>query len=102
MELLLVFLSTAIGTVVGVVAAILTMNRRNRTPVGDTALRTQLQNTEWALSSAGREVEELRKQAGEREGVREELERAQQQLERTQQQLATALAENEKQSAQRA
>ena len=81
MELLLVFLSTAVGTVVGVVAAVVMMNRRNRTPqVNDAALRTQLQNTEWALSSAGRDVEELRKQLAEREGVREELERTQQQL----------------------
>src|SRR4051812_211625 len=81
MELLLVFLSTAVGTVVGVVAAVLMMNRRNRAPaVSDAALRTQLQNTEWALASAGRDVEELRKQLVEREGVREELERTQKQL----------------------
>src|ERR1051325_4987547 len=96
MELLLLFLSTAIGTVVGVVAAIATMNRRNRTPaVTDATLRTQLQNTEWALASAGRDVEELRKQLAERENVREELER-------TQQQFASVLADQEKHVAQRA
>src|SRR4051812_12051118 len=96
MDLLLVFLSTAIGTIVGVVAAVVMMNRRNRpAATGDPALRTQLQNTEWALTAAGRDVEELRKQLTEREGVREELER-------TQQQLASLMADKEKQSAQRA
>src|SRR4051794_33651028 len=96
MELLLVFLSTAVGTVVGVVAAVLMMNRRNRAPaVSDAALRTQLQNTEWALASAGRDVEEMRKQLAEREGVREELER-------TQQQLVAIVAEKERQATERA
>src|SRR5436305_9937987 len=96
MELLLVFLSTAVGTVVGVGAAMLMMSRRNRTPaVGDAAVRTQLQNTEWALASAGRDVEDLRKQLVERQGVHDELKR-------TQQQLATILADQERQSADRA
>src|SRR3954464_4067768 len=95
MELLLVFLSTAIGTVVGVVAAVIMMNRRNRAPQGDGALRTQLQNTEWALASAGRDVEEMRKQLAEREGVREELER-------TQQQLVAIVADKERQATERA
>ena len=95
MELLLIFLSTAIGTVVGVVAAIVMMNRRNRpAAIGDAALRTQLQNSDWALAAAGRDVEEMRKQLAEREGVRDELER-------TQQQLASMLADKEKQTAQR-
>src|SRR4051812_40727294 len=94
MELLLV-LSTAIGTIVGVVAAIAMMNRKSRPAVpGDAALKTQLQNTEWALASAARDVDEMRKQLAEREGVREELER-------TQQQLASLLADKEKQTAQR-
>src|SRR5215203_1928275 len=95
MELLLVFLSPAIGTVVGVVAAVVMMNRRSRpVAVGDAALRSQLQNTEWALAAAGRDVEEMRKQLSEREGVREELER-------TQQQFASMLSDKEKQTAQR-
>src|SRR3954452_20923923 len=95
MELLLVFLSTAVGTVVGVGAAILMMNRRKGTPAAtDGALRTQLQNTEWALTAAGRDVEELRKQLVEREGVREELER-------TQQQLVAIVADKERQSVDR-
>ncbi len=95
MELLLVFLSTAVGTVVGVGAAILLMNRRNRTPsVGDAALRTQLQNTEWALASAGRDVEELRKQLAERDGVHDELDR-------TQKQLVAIVADKDRQSAAR-
>jgi chromosome segregation ATPase len=96
MELLLVFLSTAVGTVVGVAAAIIMMNRRGRTPaVGDAAVRTQLQNTEWALASAARDVEDLRKQLAERDGAREELER-------TQQQLTAIAADQERQSAERA
>src|SRR3954452_24696547 len=96
MELLLVFLSTAVGTVVGVGAAILMMNRRKGTPAAtDGALRTQLQNTEWALASAGRDVEELRKQLLEREGVREELER-------TQQQLVVIVGDKDRQAADRA
>src|SRR5436305_12657958 len=94
MDLLVVLLSTAIGTIVGVVAAVIMMNRRNRAPSGDPALRTQLQNTEWALASAGKDVEELRKQLADREGVRDELER-------TQQQLASSISEREKHAAQR-
>ena len=96
MELLLVFLSTAVGTVVGVGAAILMMNRRNRTPaVGDAAVRTQLQNTEWALASAARDVEDLRNQLVERDRLRDELERAQQKL-------AATVGDQERQTAERA
>ena len=58
-------------------------------------MRTQLQNTEWALASAARDVEDLRKQLVERDGAREELER-------TQQQLAEIAADQERQSAERA
>src|SRR5215210_1104760 len=95
MELLLVFLSTAVGTIVGVAAAILMMNRKKTAPaVGDAALRTQLQNTEWALAAAGHDVEELRKQLAERETVKEELER-------TQQQLVAIVADKERQSVER-
>ena len=93
MELLLIFVSTAIGTVVGVAAAIIWMNRRRTTKVGDAALRTQLQNSEWALTSASRDIEDLRKQLGEREAARGDLDRAQQQL-------AELLADKEKQTAQ--
>jgi chromosome segregation ATPase len=93
MELLLVFLSTAVGTVVGVAAAMLMMSRRNRMPaVGDAAVRTQLQNTEWALASAARDVEDLRKQLVERDGASDELRRAKQQLAAAEQR-ATELAE---------
>jgi hypothetical protein len=68
MELVLVFLSTATGTVVGVAAAIFMMQRKSRANMGsDSILRTQLQNMEWALASAGRDVEELRKQLEERQ-----------------------------------
>src|SRR3954470_5086793 len=97
MELMLVFLSTAVGTIVGGGVAMILMNRRNK-PVaapGDSALRQQLQNTEWALAAAGKDVEEMRRQLTEREGVRDELERAQQQL-------AALMADKEKQTAQRA
>src|SRR5436305_6108245 len=96
MELLLVFLSTAVGTVVGVGAAVLMMSRRNRAPaVGDAAVRTQLQNTEWALASAGRDVEDLRKQLVEREGVHDDLQR-------TREQLAAIMADQARQSGERA
>ncbi len=92
---MLVFLSTAVGTVVGVGVAMVLMSRRNKPAiVGDPALRQQLQNTEWALAAAGKDVEEMRKQLAERQGVRDELERAQQQL-------AAMLADKEKQTAQR-
>ena len=64
MELVWVFLSTATGTVVGVAAAIFMMQRKRRASMGsDSILRTQLQHVEWALASAGRNVEELRKAA---------------------------------------
>ena len=91
--MLLVFLSTAVGTVVGVGVAMLMMSRRNRMPaVGDAAVRTQLQNTEWALASAARDVEDLRKQLVERDGASDELRRTQQQLAAAEQR-ATELAE---------
>ena len=91
--MLLVFLSTAVGTVVGVGVAMLMMSRRNRMPaVGDAAVRTQLQNTEWALASAARDVEDLRKQLVERDGASVELLRTQQQLAAAEQR-ATELAE---------
>jgi len=56
MELLLVFLSTAIGTVAGVSIATLMMRRKGQlAEIGaDSVLRTRLQNAEWALASAAR------------------------------------------------
>jgi chromosome segregation ATPase len=100
MELLLVFLSTAIGTVVGVAAAIFMMQRKNRSNVGsDSILRTQLQNTEWALASAGKDVEDLRKQLEERLA---ESQAARTELDGAQQRLAAATAESEKDAAKRA
>ena len=86
MELMLVFLSTAIGTVAGVAVAMLMLQRKDRRPAmgADSILRTQLQNTEWALASAGRDVEDLRKQLAERDqaaqGAAAELESAVQRL----------------------
>src|SRR3954451_16007468 len=69
MEIMLVFLSTAIGTVAGVIVAAVMMQRKIRVSGAgmELALKTQLQNTEWALASAGRDVEELRKQLEVRE-----------------------------------
>lgn len=66
---MLVFLSTAIGTVAGVAVAMLMLQRKDRRPAmgEDSVLRTQLQNTEWALAAAGRDVEDLRKQLAERD-----------------------------------
>jgi chromosome segregation ATPase len=101
MEILLVFLSTAIGTVAGVVVATLMMQRKFRVAGAgtDIALKTQLQNTEWALAAAGRDVEELRKQLELRDQavqpLREELEKAQQQL-------ISALTTSEKEAGARA
>lgn len=100
MELLLVFLSTAIGTVVGVAAAVLMMQRKGRSSGmgSDSILRTQLQNTEWALASAGRDVEDLRKQLADREA---EAQQVRADLESAQQRLMAASAEVEKESAHR-
>src|SRR5579883_3161666 len=101
MELLLVFLSTAIGTVAGVAAGLFFMARRSRASNmgSDSILRTQLQNTEWALASAGRDVEELRKQLEQRQS---EAQQARSELEGAQRQLLVATAELEKETSRRA
>src|SRR5215831_459210 len=99
MELLLVFLSTAIGTVAGVAVALM-MHRKARSSMGsDSVLRTQLQNTEWALASAGRDVEDLRKQMEERAT---EAGQARSELAEAQQRLMALSAEIEKEAARRA
>jgi chromosome segregation ATPase len=100
MEILLVFLSTAIGTVAGVIVATVMMQRRFRVAGAGTeiALKTQLQNTEWALSSAGRDVEDLRKQMELRD---QSAQQAREELEKVQQQLIAAAANVEKEAAGR-
>jgi chromosome segregation ATPase len=101
MEIMLVFLSTAIGTVAGVIVAAVMMQRKIRVAGASTdiALKTQLQNTEWALSSAGRDVEDLRKLLEVRDQATQQ---AREELEKTQQQLAALLAGTEKEAAARA
>src|SRR5215813_7193824 len=101
MEIMLVFLSTAIGTVAGVIVAAVMMQRKIRVAGAgtDLALKTQLQNTEWALASAGRDVEELRKQLEARDHAGHQ---GREELERTQQQLASVAASIEKEAAARA
>ncbi len=100
MELLLVFLSTAIGTVVGVAAVMMMQRKDRKTAVGaGSVLRTQLQNTEWALASAGRDVEELRRKLDERE---QSGQNAAQELESTRRRLMDAAIEAEKEAARRA
>jgi chromosome segregation ATPase len=99
MELLLVFLSTAIGTVVGVAAVMMMQRKDRKTAVGaGSVLRTQLQNTEWALASAGRDVEELRKKLSEREQL---AGNATQELQSLQKRLMEAVAETEKETSRR-
>ncbi len=100
MELLLVFLSTAIGTVVGVAAVMMMQRKDRKTAVGaGSVLRTQLQNTEWALASAGRDVEELRRKLDEHE---QSGQNTAQELESTRRRLMDATIEAEKESARRA
>lgn len=100
MELLLVFLSTAIGTVVGVAAVMMMQRKDRKTAVGaGSVLRTQLQNTEWALASAGRDVEELRRKLDEHE---QSGQNAAQELESTRRRLMDAAIEAEKEAARRA
>ena len=101
MEIMLVFLSTAIGTVAGVIVAALMMQRKIRVAGAgtDLALKTQLQNTEWALAAAGRDVEDLRKQLEAREQA---VHQSREELERTQQQLASVAASIEKEAGARA
>lgn len=98
MEIMLVFLSTAIGTVAGVIVAVVMMQRKIRVAGtgNDIALKTQLQNTEWALASAGRDVEDLRRQLDNRDQA------AQQGREELQQQLMAAIANTEKEAAAKA
>jgi chromosome segregation ATPase len=97
MELLLVFLSTAIGTLAGVGAAMFLMQRKDRRSShgGDSALRTQLQNTEWALSSAGHDVVDLRQKLAERD---EAAQTATAGLEAAERRLAACIAESEAQA----
>jgi chromosome segregation ATPase len=101
MEIMLVFLSTAIGTVAGVIVAALMMQRKIRVAGAgvDLALKTQLQNTEWALASAGRDVEDLRNQLELREQA---VQQGHEELEKAQQQLAAAVANAEKEAVARA
>ncbi|HUB33281.1 MAG TPA: hypothetical protein VMA31_09635 [Bryobacteraceae bacterium] len=99
MELLLVFLSTAIGTVVGVIAVTMMQRKDRKTAVGaGSVLRTQLQNTEWALASAGRDVEELRQKLMERE---QSVQTAAQEMESLQKRLMETVAEGEKEVGRR-
>jgi chromosome segregation ATPase len=99
MEMLLVFLSTAIGTVVGV-AAVMMLQRKDRKTAagGGSVLRTQLQNTEWALASAGRDVEELRHKLDEHEKAAHNVA---QELESARRRLLDAAVENEREATRR-
>ncbi len=98
MELLLVFLSTAIGTVVGVAAVMMMQRKDRKAAVGAGSVLRTLQNTEWALASAGRDVEELRQKLGEREQA---AHNAAQELESAQKRLLEAVVESEKETARR-
>src|SRR5947199_364135 len=77
MDMLLVFLSTAVGTIVGVVAAILMMNRRNKAPaVGDAALQTALTPAEQEATESGSEASQVAEQAAQGIGELEAVVRA--------------------------
>ena len=67
MDMLLIVLSTAIGTVVGVAASIL-MTQRKKQPSPNTAIMQQhLQKLEAALAGAASTMEDLQKQIAERD-----------------------------------
>jgi chromosome segregation ATPase len=86
MLMMLVILSTAIGTFTGVVATVLLMQRKGQflASTADLAARQQAPELERSLATAFATVEELRKQAAAQGQIlqqnREELERKQQEL----------------------
>ncbi len=96
MVMMLVILSTAIGTVTGVIATILLMQRKGQylATGADLTARRQLPETERALANATATVEELRKQLAAQGQIlqqnREELEKSQQELDAELSQRSTA------------
>ncbi len=102
MEMLLIFLSTAIGTVVGVVAAVVMMQRKgNLGPTkAELALRVQLQNVESQLAAATAGAQDARTKLAERDQKLAEREQTILQiradLDRQHQQLEAVMAEAQK------
>ncbi|MBZ5625210.1 MAG: hypothetical protein LAQ69_41890 [Acidobacteriia bacterium] len=97
MEPLLVFGSTAIGTVVGVVCAVLMMQRRGRLPATEAEKPPQSLASVVAMPSVT--IEDLRKVLAERDQT---LQQSRDDLEKKQQQLDAVMSEAESAAALRA
>jgi chromosome segregation ATPase len=89
----LVFLSTAVGTIVGVACAFLLMQRRTRGPAGEAAAAKGSQDLASVVAAPTVTIDDVRKLLAERdltlEQCRDDLEKKQQQLE-----VATAAVES--------
>ncbi len=85
MELIFIFMSTAVGTVIGSIAGVFTAQKIHRTPSAESAaLQMQLRASEASLAEAAANLEGLRRQVTERDRALEarvlELKAKQEQL----------------------
>jgi chromosome segregation ATPase len=101
MELIFILMSTAVGTIVGSIAGVFTAQRVNRSHSPEAAsLKMQLQASERSLAEIRANLEELRKQVGERDqqlkAAEEGRTRAQQSQQQAEARLEQLLAEGMK------